>query len=63
MQQLEGLTTKIYNHVLGGFGEKKEKLRKRKRKRNGLKKPCWPQLQRFCKGLLGTVKALRDLSF
>ena len=25
MPQLEGLTTKIYNYVLGGFGEKKGK--------------------------------------
>ena len=25
MPQLEGSTTKIYNYVLGGFGEKKKK--------------------------------------
>ena len=25
MPQVEGLTTRIYNYVLGGFGEKKEK--------------------------------------
>ena len=25
MPQLEGLTTKIYNYVLGGLGEKKQK--------------------------------------
>ena len=30
MPQLEGPTAKIYNYVLGGFGEKKQK-RKRKR--------------------------------
>ena len=28
MPHLEGPTTKIYIHVLGGFGEKKEKLKK-----------------------------------
>ena len=28
MPQLEGSTTKIYNYVLGGFGEKKQKERK-----------------------------------
>ena len=33
MPQLEGLTTKIYNYVLGGFGEKKLK-----------KKEDWQQL-------------------
>ena len=27
MPQLEGPTTKIYNYVLGGFGEKKQKKR------------------------------------
>ena len=34
MPQLEGLTAKIYNYVLGGFGEKKE----------GAKKEDWQQL-------------------
>ena len=29
MPQLEGPTTKIYNYVPGGFGEKKQKKRKR----------------------------------
>ena len=29
MPQLEGPTTKIYNYVLGGFGEKKKKKRRR----------------------------------
>ena len=33
MPQLEGPTTKIYNYVLGGFGEKKQK-----------KKDDWQQL-------------------
>ena len=33
MPQLEGPTTKIYNYVLGGFGEKKQK-----------KKEDWQQL-------------------
>ena len=28
MPQLEGLTTKIYNYVLGGFGEKKQEKKK-----------------------------------
>ena len=28
MPQLEGPTTKIYNYVLGGFGEKKQKKKK-----------------------------------
>ena len=28
MQQLEGPTTKIYNYVLGGFGEKKQEKKK-----------------------------------
>ena len=30
MPQLEGPTTKIYNYVLGGFGEKKQKRKKRR---------------------------------
>ena len=29
MPQLEGPTTKIFNYVLGGFGEKKEKFKKK----------------------------------
>ena len=29
MAQPEALTTRIYNHVLGGFGEKKEEEKKR----------------------------------
>ena len=29
MPQLEGPTTKIYNYVLGGFGEKKKKKKRR----------------------------------
>ena len=29
MPQLEGPTTKIYNYVLGGFGEKKQKKKRR----------------------------------
>ena len=29
MPQLEGHTTKIYNYVLGGFGEKKQKRKRR----------------------------------
>ena len=29
MPQLEGPTTKIYNYVLGGFGEKKQKKKKK----------------------------------
>ena len=33
MPQLEGPTTKIYNYVLGGFGEKEEKLKIKKKKR------------------------------
>ena len=32
MSQLEGPTTKIYNYVLGGFGEKKGKKEKKKKK-------------------------------
>ena len=36
MPQLEGpRTKKIYNYVLGGFGEKKQKKIKIKKKRNG----------------------------
>ena len=30
MPQLEGPTTKIYNYVLGGFGEKKQKEKKKR---------------------------------
>ena len=30
MPQLEGPTTKTYNYVLGGFGEKKQKKKSRK---------------------------------
>ena len=37
--QLEGPTTKIYNYVLGGFGEKKQK-----EKKNEKKKEDWQQL-------------------
>ena len=33
MPQLEGPATKIYNYVLGGFGEKKEKNKIFKKKR------------------------------
>ena len=29
--QLEGPTSKIYNYILGGFGEKKQKGRKKRR--------------------------------
>ena len=29
MPQLEGTTTKIYNYVLGGFGEKKQNRKKK----------------------------------
>ncbi len=35
MPQLEGPTTKIYNYVLGGFGEKKQE---NKQKNNNKKK-------------------------
>ena len=31
MPQLEGPTTKMYNYILGGFGEKKEKFKKNKK--------------------------------
>ena len=31
MPQLEGPTTKIYNYVLGGFGEKKKEKKKNRR--------------------------------
>ena len=30
MPQLEGPTTKMYNYVLGGFGEKKKKNKKKR---------------------------------
>ena len=30
--ELEGPTTRIYNYVLGGFGEEKEKKRKEKKR-------------------------------
>ena len=33
--QLEGPTTKIYNYVLGSFGEKKEKLKIKKIEEDG----------------------------
>ena len=33
VSQLEGPITKIYNYVLGGFGEKKQKEKKKKEKR------------------------------
>ena len=36
MLQLEGPTTRIYNYVLGGLGEKKEE--------EGKKKEDWPQM-------------------
>ena len=29
MPKLEGLTTKMYNYVLGGFGEEKQKIKKK----------------------------------
>ena len=32
MPQIEGSTTKIYNCVPGGFGEKKEKIKSEKKK-------------------------------
>ena len=35
MPQLEGRTTKIYNYVLGGFGEKKETYKIEKRNKAG----------------------------
>ena len=41
MEQLEGPTTRIYNYVLGGFGEKKQKKKKEKRERE---KEDWQQL-------------------
>ena len=31
MPQLEGPTTKIYNYILGVFGEKKKKKKKKRR--------------------------------
>ena len=33
MPQLEGPMTKIYNYVVGGFGEKKKQGKKKKRKK------------------------------
>ena len=30
MPELEGPTTRIYNYVLGGFGEKKKKKKKKR---------------------------------
>ena len=30
MPQIEGPTTKIYNYVVGGFGEKKQKTKKKR---------------------------------
>ena len=37
MAQPEGRTTRIYNYVLGGFGEKKKKKKKKRKKVIGLK--------------------------
>ena len=39
MPQLEAPTTKIYNYVLGGFGEKKQKKQRKEKK-----KKDWQQL-------------------
>ena len=44
MPQLEGLTTKIYNQVVGGFGKKKEKKKEKTSKKN--KKKIYNSLEK-----------------